>query len=224
MAPEAKVVLAGEAFALERQRLRGWLALQVARERLEDAVARKDAAGICDALLGALASCLPPRAEEAARRAAWYEVIAAWSAVCAVNRVPDPDRFALLQAGGADSHPAEPWHYLGRIRYALVHIIASAYGWTEGEVMRLWPEDAVAYLQEILAEQHAEREFQHALSQVAYDVAPGGRARYRPLPKPRWMRTLARARQSRSVASGRIPASLLPTGIVIQVPGTERPQ
>jgi hypothetical protein len=46
--------------------------------------------------------------------------------------------------------------------------LASRYGWSRDEIFNLWPEEAAAYIQEIMVSEYYEREDQRALSEISY--------------------------------------------------------
>lgn len=83
---------------------------------------------------------------------------------------------------------AEPYDYPDRNWSWVVHKLASRYGWTRHYIMELWPEEAGAYIQEILLSEHLEMEERHSLSELAYHYNSTTRqSHYQPLPKPGWM-------------------------------------
>lgn len=82
----------------------------------------------------------------------------------------------------------EPYDYEGRNWAWVVHKIASRYSWTRDYIFNLWPEEAGAYLQEILVSEHAESEERYRLSELAYQYDSGSKkSHYVPYQKPPWM-------------------------------------
>jgi hypothetical protein len=133
-----------------------------------------------------------------------------------LNRI-DVD-FAILKFSdrNKDSLP-EPWEYPERMRHYWIHLLAYAYGWSKEEIENIWPEEAYAYLQEIMATEQHEREFVHSLSEVAYSYDQATkRSTYKPIPKPSWMVM----RDPKSVIV-KLPRLLMPVGYVEYPEGEE---
>lgn len=71
--------------------------------------------------------------------------------------------------------------YPGRNLVAIIHLIASAYGWSRQVILDLGVEEALFYVLEILAKEHESHQFQYSLSQVGFDQQ-GRKVPYPPLP------------------------------------------
>lgn len=94
---------------------------------------------------------------------------------------------AFMQEPGAKDKP-EAYDYPDRNWSWVVHKLASRYGWTRHYIMDLWPEEAGAYLQEILVSEMHEAEERHSLSELAYKYDSVSKtSRYVPIPRPSWM-------------------------------------
>lgn len=106
--------------------------------------------------------------------------------------------------------PLPPYHYDSRWWATWVHEIASRYGWTRGEILNLWPEEASLYLQEIQVSQFYETEDRRALSEVSYEYNQATKkSRFRPGIKPPWMV------DERLPDTIRVNVKLLPVGAIV---------
>jgi hypothetical protein len=113
------------------------------------------------------------------------EILRAFIALRALNRWQW--LLAFMKDAGPKGEP-EPYDYEGRNWAWIVHKLASRYGWTREETFNLWPEEAAAYLQEILISEHAESEERYRLSELAYQYDKVTKtSRYVPYQKPGWM-------------------------------------
>lgn len=164
--------------------------------------------------------CACPEVEAAVLEiASWSDVMAAFYAMDELNDIPDSDRFSMLSIPSQGKTPA--WSYIGRVRYLWLHMLASAYGWTKASIEALWPEDAVALIQEIIAEEQIDREFLHSLSEIAYPYDQATKkSRYEPLKRPAWMVMGGQMEKARTRAT-RIHKVMLPKGKVVYPKGQE---
>lgn len=105
-----------------------------------------------------------------------------------------------------------PYEYAGRQWAIWIHKIAWRYGWSRDQILNLWPEEAAAYVQEILVSEYYDLENQRALSEVSYRYDSGTKtSKYIPSPKPNWMV------DNKPPESIRIHRSALPVGNVISL-------
>lgn len=105
----------------------------------------------------------------------------------------------------------ESWNYPGRTWHLYSHLLAKAYGWTLAEISNLQVEEALAKIQEIMVDDQLDREFYHGLSEIAYHYDKNTKtSKFVPLPRPHWMRP-----RIEPIKKSRIPASLMPMGVVI---------
>lgn len=82
-----------------------------------------------------------------------------------------------------------PYDYSGRTWAWWIHKLASRYGWTGEYILNLWPEEAAAYLQEIMIAEFDESDEARALSNLAYHYdKQTQKSTFRPLPRPAWMK------------------------------------
>lgn len=108
--------------------------------------------------------------------------------------------------------PAEAYDYPGR-RWAIwIHKLASRYGWPPETIWNLWPEEAAAYLQEVMTSEYHEREDRRALSEISYKYDKVTRtSRFIPTPLYEWMV------DNKPPKAVRIPVRALPVGNVIKL-------
>jgi hypothetical protein len=205
-----QVSLGGREFTVTRARLGGFLRLQYIRSDLLKGVETRDTGAIVRGVFAFLRQCLGSEADETAP---WTEVWRAYQTCEDVNALPDGDRFNILRYPPGGKAPV--WDFPMRSIVWWVHCFATAYGWSKEMTLDLWPEEAIALLQEIEAEDWAEREFQHALSQVAYVPDGKNKMRYKPMDRPAWMQM-----RKGGPKKVRIPKSALPLGSIVYPAGT----
>ena len=105
-----------------------------------------------------------------------------------------------------------PYDYPGRQWAWWIHKLASRYGWARKDIFELWPEEAAAYLQEILVTEFEEADDRRALSELGYHYdKTTGKASFRPLPRPGWMV------KDNPQPTVRIRREMLPVGNVIDL-------
>lgn len=181
------ITLGGRAWTIERARLGGFLRLQQARESINKGIREFDNGGIVGGILDFLRVCAPDLTAPEFFGSPWQEVLEAYISVENLNRLPHAATFAIIQfptIGGRDV----PWDNPLRAILIWIHLIATTYSWTKTDIEALWPEEAIGFVQEILADQQAEREFVHSLSEVAYEYDKRTKkSRYKPLKRPVWM-------------------------------------
>ncbi len=104
------------------------------------------------------------------------------------------------------------WGYRGRFWYFYSHLLASAYGWSAEYIAKMRVKDALAYIQEILAQEQMRREFEWSTSENAYAYDKNSKtSRFVPLPRPTWMTVVAEKKDARRLRS-KIHVSMLPVG------------
>lgn len=209
---QIEISLGGQEFVVHRARLGLYLSLLAVATRLEKASEEQDSGAIVKALLSYLNLCLPESLPLVALP--WQELILAYISLVELNHVDD-ENFAILRFR-SDGDPAA-WDYPDRVRYLWVHLIASRYHWTRESIENLWPEEALAFIQEITADEQAEREFYHALSEVAYSYDEGTKkSRYVPLTKPAWM-----VAKTEKQVTTRLYKGFMPIGVIVAADGKE---
>lgn len=217
MKPTITIRLGGRERRIPRARLGRFLDLQAVENRLDEAVKDQDTGGIADALFQYLQVVLPSLDAGEFFEWPWWEVVRAYQEVKLQNTLPDMEQFAILihrERGGRQP----PWHYEGRSKLALLNIFARAYHWTLDQIERLWPEQAIALLQEIVADQVYEREFYYSLSEVAYRYDRATKKyRYQPFRRPSWMTLMVNPGDIIT----HMPERVLPVGLVEYPEGSD---
>jgi len=105
-----------------------------------------------------------------------------------------------------------PYHYSGRYVAWWVHKMASYYGWARDDIFNLWPEEASAYLQEILIQEIEDFERQRSLSELSYSYDKvTQKSRFIPTPKPEWM---VSGKESKTF---RVRQDMMPVGAIIEL-------
>lgn len=204
--PQAAVTVRGREYIATRARLDGFVRLQLAKQAMGEAAKVQDTGALADATFSFLTLGFGLERTEF-ELAAWLELVNAVIAVTNVNALPEAQTLAIMRY--SQGGPSVPWDYATRPLVVWLHAFARAYGWSQETIFNLWPEEAIALLQEIQADDFADKEFIHALSEVAYAVDKAGHATYRPLSKPRWMSVNPKA------AKMKIPLAALPVGAVV---------
>lgn len=126
-----------------------------------------------------------------------------------------PKSLPILDTAPKESKSVD-WDYDNRTWAFYSHLLAKAYGWTLEYIAELETNEALGHLQEILTEDHLEKEFYHGLSEVAYRYNKSTKkSDYVPLKRPYWMR----ATVSRTIKKVKIKKSLLPVGMGIDASG-----
>jgi hypothetical protein len=146
------------------------------------------------------------------------EYLVAYRVLRALNALRWDYAFMLATAEMNDHIPPRPYEYPDRVFALMVHDVASRYGWTSSEIFDLWPEEFLAYWQEIVISRYDELDQQRQLSRMCYkEDRAGKRLVWHPLPRPDWMVRMDKPRPRL------IPKALLPQGKTINL-STLRPK
>ena len=216
-----RLVLGGREWSVTRARLGGFLRIQTAQREVREATKDGDNGLIADALYGFLKAGLAGRPEDDLDRglfetAPWFEVVTAFLLLTSLNEIPNASSFAILHGRGGKP---VPWDHPLRQSIIWIHLIASTYGWSRSEIEDLWPEEAIAFVQEIVADLHSDREFSYSLSEIAWNYDKAGKKRHlRPMARPRWMVVGA---GGAAPARTRLHRSALPQGMVVYPKGAD---
>lgn len=212
---KASFVLGEREHTVSRARLGTYLSLQAALSRIHKAAKAGDGGAVVACILSYLQVCCPEITMADVVQAPWYEIIIPLIKIEAVN-ILDADFAILRHATGKDAPPV-PWDYDERMRYYWIHLIADAYHWSKEQIENLWPEEAIAFIQEIMATDQYEREFAHSLSEIAYHYDKGSKkSKYVPLHRPPWMVV----RDPKSLIT-RLHREMMPVGNVVGADGKE---
>ncbi len=213
-----RIALGGREWDITRARLGGFVRLQQARESLLEGVKSDDNRKIVNGLYAFLRVLLADLTEDEFFQSPWTDIAQAYLTIEAINILPHAEEFAILR-NQIGKRKTVTWDNPLRSALIWVHILAKAYGWRIDEIENLWPEQAIALVQEILAEDHMDREFLHALSEVAYEYnKQTKKSHYRPLPKPIWMQLGV---QDKEVPKISIRKDLVPIGNVVYPDGAD---
>lgn len=218
MTDSVQLTLGGREYTATRVRLGQYLRLQAIVEALEEAVEGRDSGAINDAILKYLITAIPGLDRERLRPLPWFELLNAYHQVSTLNTIPEATRFAILRRVEERKGRSIPWNYVGRSAIFWTHVIASAYHWSKGAIENLWPEEAIAFIQEIMVEDQLDREFLHSLSDVAYHYdKTTKKSRYKPLARPLFMIQGTQQKPRRILLHRR----MLPIGNVIYPEGVD---
>jgi len=123
---------------------------------------------------------------EQLKEASAYELLEAFFALRRLNAW----QWLLPWLSKPNTTPSDPevYEYEGRRWAVWVHRLASRYGWGLETIWGLYPEEAAAYIQEIMVSEYYEREDQRALSELSYKYDNSTRSsRFVPAPMFSWM-------------------------------------
>ncbi len=214
------ISLGGQDYEIHRARLGKYLLLQEALAAIKAAgeAAAKGGGGkaVIEGLTAYFGVYIPDLTRQQVASYSWVEIFSALIDVSILNRL-DFEFAVLKPLGGKKGDLPEPWEYPQRMRYHWIHLLANRYHWTREEIENIWPDDAYAYLQEIIASDQYEKEFAHSLSDVAYSYDQATKkSKYQPLARPPWMIL----RDPKQVIT-RLPRMLMPIGLVEYPEGEE---
>lgn len=213
------IALGGREWTISRARLGDFLRLQQARETLLEGVKSEDNRAIVGGLYAFLRVLLTDLTLDEFYAAPWWDVASAYVQIENINIIPHASEFAILRFSQSVGDDKVSWNHSLRSGIIWVHMIAKAYGWTKDYIENLWPEEAIALVMEILADEQVEREFFHALSEVAYEYNKSTKkSKYRPLTRPSWM---VFGDRSKGVKKTKLRKDWLPQGAVIYPEGAE---
>jgi hypothetical protein len=148
--------------------------------------------------------------DEQIKRASTYELLEAFFALRQLNAW----QWLLPWLANSETGPtqSEFYDYSGRRWAVWVHRLASRYGWSRGEIFNLWPEEAAAYIQEIMVSEYHEREDRRALSEISYKYDQASKtSQFIPAPVYSWMV------DEKPPAPIRTSIKLLPVGNIIKM-------
>jgi hypothetical protein len=148
--------------------------------------------------------------DERIKKASIYELMDAFFALRQLNAW----QWLLPWLANSKSESGQPefYDYDGRRWAVWVHRLASRYGWSRDEIFNLWPEEAAAYIQEIMVSEYYEREDKRSLSELSYRYDKATKmSNFIPTPIYGWMI------DESLPAPVRILKSLLPVGNIIKM-------
>jgi hypothetical protein len=195
-----KIIIDGEAVLVPRCRLLAHLQLSEIEIRIKDTAN--------PVLLSAL--IIEYLSAEQIKNASTYELLEAFFALRQLNAW----QWILPWLANSETTPSKPefYDYSGRRWAVWVHRLATRYGWSRDEIFNLWPEEAAAYIQEIMVSEYYEREDKRALSEISYKYDKATKtSRFIPTPVYSWMI------DDSPPAPVRVLARMLPVGKIIKM-------
>jgi len=181
----------GKSVEIERAKLRLWFNLEDMRSKLKEAVEKGDTQAV-SLIICSYLSAASYEDVETFQDATWEEVAIAFADV---NNLNSPRlQFPLFNIDEDKSFDKESWDYKGRTWYLWVHLLAKTYGWVEEYIAELEIESGLAFIQETIVEDQLKKEWEWSLTEMAYEYNKASKtSRYKPLPRPNWMRAIRRA-------------------------------
>jgi hypothetical protein len=200
-----KIIIDGETISVARRRLLAHLHLS------EIEIKIKAASGpvLISALIIEYLS-VAGLTDDQIKKASTYEILDAFFALRQLNAW----QWLLPWLANSTDVPGDPefYDYSGR-RWAMwVHRLASRYGWSRDQIFNLWPEEAAAYIQEIMVSEYHEREDKRALSELSYRYDKATKmSNFIPSPRYSWMVDESNPDPIKT------PVRLLPVGNVVSM-------
>lgn len=207
------VILNGKEHVVERAPLRAWLELEDIRDNIKKAVEIGNRDDVACHIYSYISTAL--HIEEDFSSISWIEVSSVFNAIFSLN-LPTLD-FPLLRSRIKPGQIS--WDYEGRSWYVWLHLLASAYGWSSEYIAEMDIDDAIALSQEILVEEHLDKEWQWALSERSIKWNKQGKGTFQPLDRPDWMQPV----RDIKIPVFKLPQSILPVGNIIRWTDDDEP-
>ena len=205
---EAQVPLAnGEVIALRRVGLGRHFQLQALGQEIKDVP--------LDERVAVLRAWLKAAGVDNPGALALSDLPAVVRAVKAIN-APRGQLAWTAHSSTPDNEPEQvkPTDYPGRQLARIVDMLARHYGWSLSEIMELPPELALAHAQECVLADRRQREWQHYLSDIAWEYDKGSHmSRYKPLSPLPW--EMAPVRRSYEPVPEWVKEKYYPKGVII---------
>lgn len=142
------------------------------------------------------------------RKASWEKVVGAFYKIVKLTQC-HIELPMLAPSGGKIQE--EPWNYPNHIWNEYVHLLAKNYGWSLEYIYNLRVEVALSALQEILIEQHLEKEYAWMLSErSSYYDSTSKTMKMNPYPRPNWMHK--HIDPNKELKKIKIPVGMMPAG------------
>lgn len=211
-----EILLGNNEYSVDKINLRKWLELEDIREKLIKAIEIGNMDNMVLSLLSYISIALNISIEQL-QDLPWYEIAFAYSNISIIC-IPRYD-LAVLRPRNQNLERKVSWDYDGRTFYLWSHLLADSYGWTLDEISELDFNDALALLQEIMVDEQLEKEWQWALSEIAYPYDENTkRNRFHPLHRPDWMKEQITAKP---IKKTKIFKAMMPIGNVVWMPEDE---
>lgn len=198
--------------SVHRVKFRKWTELEDLRDRIIRA-ADEGANEFPDKFIAYLSAALDIEKEKA-ETLSWMDCVLLFYAIFDAN-LP-PSYLPLTDAPISEQKsPKVAWDYPGRIWFLYAHILSKEYGWNLEYIGELEIDTALSLIQEILTQEQLDKEFLWGMSEIAYPYSEATKKnKFQPLTRPYWMLPTAEP-----IKKFRIPKSMLPQGIVIDMLG-----
>jgi hypothetical protein len=200
-----KIIISGESVFVARCRLLGHLHLS----EIEIKIKNTSQPILISALIIEYLA-MAGLVDEQIKDASTYELLEAFFVLCQLNAW----QWLLPWLSQSETSPSQPefYDYSGRRWAVWVHRLASRYGWSRDKIFNLWPEEAAAYIQEIMVSEYYEREDTRALSEISYKYDKVTKmSQFIPTPVYSWMI------DNRPPVPVRMPVKVLPVGNIIKM-------
>jgi hypothetical protein len=204
-----KIIIDGEPIFVPRCRLLAHLQLS----EIEIKIGKTSQPVLISALIIEYLNIVGLRNEQI-KKASTYELLEAFFALRQLNAW----QWLLPWLANSETTPSQPefYDYNGRRWAVWVHRLATRYGWSRDEIFNLWPEEAAAYIQEIMVSEYYEREDNRALSEISYKYDKATKtSQFIPTPIYSWMV------DESLPAPIRISTKMLPVGNIIKMEDDE---
>jgi len=179
------ISLGGLEYNVTKARLGKYLKMQTVLRDLGKASKVQDSGAMADALFRYIALSMKDYDRGLFNITPWMDIVRVYQELIELNTIGD--EYNLISVPARDSVPP-PWDHPKRGEITWIHLLAKSYNWHKEDIENLWPEEAIALIQEILADEQLDREFLHALSEVAYIYNKSTKKSvYQPLRRPSWM-------------------------------------
>jgi hypothetical protein len=183
---------------------RKWLDLESQKKNLVEAVEKGE---FPDRMFAFLSTASVPFKENDV----WQNTVFSFAEALKIQ--PDK-KIPLLNDSPKDGKPVD-WDYDGRSWPYWSHLISKAYGWTLEYIGELDVNEALARVQEILTDDHLDREFVYSLSEIAYPYNKSTKKNhFKPMPRPYWMKPAVQ-----QMKTERFRKDMLPVGMIQDVSG-----
>lgn len=212
------IELGNKSYTVEQKRLREWLSLSEILVSLGEAAEHKDRERTASTLCSYVSVALHLDNKDI-EDLPWNEVASAFKEVYKANDI-DLSHIAFTRV---EERPdkKELWDYSGRLWWSWAHDFAKNFGWEIEYISNLKVLEAFALLQEMLLNQHFEKEWQWTLSEYSLKYnSTTKKSEPNPMPKPSWMKT-ASPKDMKAPETIKMRKEAIPVGNVIRYTDTK---
>jgi len=195
---------------VRRLKLKEWLLLEEARERISKAAEVKDYSGISAAVSAYISAACDVKDWTAKP---WFETMLAFQKVYMAN-MPTIS-FPILKVKEQGEKMA--WEYPGRSWYFWANLFSTNYGWSMETIAQMDIDDALGLFQEIMIEQQLQREWEWSTTEMAFPYnATTKKSEFKPLSRPSWMQPILPP-----MKKVKIRRDLMPMGKIVVLDGSK---